>query len=378
MKIIINLSNLYYGGGLQVAISFLNELRFIEADNEYNIFLSKPIDSQIEKKIFPENFKFFFIPKSAAYLLTRFIITKKLTELENYINPDIVITLFGPSYWKSKAKNLMGFADPWVLNYNSVAYKELKFFQRIKRRLLNIYKIYYLKRETEYFVIETNIAKSKLINLLNISDNKVFVVGNCNSHFFNDKELLNDNNENFINLPKKEINEFRLLLISHNYPHKNLKIIRDVIPLIKSYNIKFILTIDSKDFDNLFYGLNDYIINLGPVNVKSAPSIYSQCDALFLPTLLEVFSASYPEAMKMNLPILTSNYSFAKDVCKDAALYFDPLDPKDIADKIKELINNKRLNKFLIENGNKRIQKFENAKSRAKKYLEICKMLIER
>ena len=34
MKIIINVSNLYYGGGVQVAISLLNELRFIEANNE--------------------------------------------------------------------------------------------------------------------------------------------------------------------------------------------------------------------------------------------------------------------------------------------------------------------------------------------------------
>ena len=50
---------------------------------------------------------------------------------------------------------------------------------------------------------------------------------------------------------------------------------------------------------------------------------------IFLPTLLKVFIAAYPEAMKIEKPIMTSNYSFATDVCQDSALYFDPLDSKD-------------------------------------------------
>lgn len=376
MKIIINVSNLYYGGGVQVAISLLNELRFIEANNEYNIFLSKPIENQIEKQLFSENFKFFIIAKPASYLNTRFKIIKKLNELEDQINPDIVITLFGPSYWKPKVKSLMGFADPWVLNQNSVAYKELNFYQRIQKRLINLYKIYYLKRETSYYIIETNNAKTKLLNLLNIKDDQVYVIGNCYSNVFNNKELLDYNSKDFIKLPKKEPDEFRLVLISHNYSHKNLKIIQKIIPLIKSYNVKFIVTIDNKYYDELFFGMDNHVMNLGPVRIKSVPSIYSQCDALFLPTLLEVFSASYPEAMKMQIPILTSNYSFAEEICKDAALYFDPLDPKDISEKIIELINSKKLQKLLKENGKRRIQNFETARSRAKKYLKICNIVV--
>ena len=55
---------------------------------------------------------------------------------------------------------------------------------------------------------------------------------------------------------------------------------------------------------------------------------------MFLPTFLECFSASYAEAMLMKKPIITSNLGFAQNVCKDAAVYFDPCNPEDIIDKI--------------------------------------------
>ena len=165
------------------------------------------------------------------------------------------------------------------------------------------------------------------------------------------------------------------MLISHNYPHKNLRIIRKIIPLLKSYKVKFIITIDDKEYKNMFCGLNKDVINIRPIKLNSCPSIYSQCDALFLPSLLEVFSASYLEAMKMKVPILTSNYSFAKDVCGNAALYFDPLNPIDIADKIIKLVKNEKLRINLIEKGQLRLNKFETSRSRAEKYIKILNKL---
>ena len=158
---------------------------------------------------------------------------------------------------------------------------------------------------------------------------------------------------------------------------KNFKIISDLVPLLEGGNIKFILTLDQRSFSSLFKKSSSQVINLGPVKQKSCPSLYAQCDALFLPTLLEIFSASYPEAMKMKLPILTSNYSFAKDICRDAALYFDPLSAKDIAAKIKLLANDKSLQKELIKKGEKRVKEFETARSRAEKYLALCEKIVD-
>ena len=89
-----------------------------------------------------------------------------LSNLENIINPDIIFTLFGPSYWRPQNKNLMGFADPWILNKKSTAYQQLNIINKIITKLRNFYKIYHLKKESNYFIIETKDGKDKLSNLL--------------------------------------------------------------------------------------------------------------------------------------------------------------------------------------------------------------------
>ena len=162
--------------------------------------------------------------------------------------------------------------------------------------------------------------------------------------------------------------------------HKNLKIINKVVGVIKQrlpdWNVIFVLTIDSDAFDiNFTKEAKESIINIGRIPVNLCPQIYSECDALFLPTLLECFSASYPEAMFMEKPILTSNLSFARSICKDAALYFDPLDVDDIVNKIIILITNESKKNELIKKGQIQLTNFDNASLRASKYLNICKQI---
>jgi glycosyltransferase involved in cell wall biosynthesis len=378
IKVLINTSNLYVGGGVQVALSFINELKELDTGNEYYIFLSQSISKQINQKKFSKNFHFYLIERSPASLKTRKKTISQLNALEFEIQPDIVFSVFGPSYWRPKAKHIMGFAVPWVLQKDSVAYGELNFLKRIKMRLWVEYVSYYSKIGVSHYIIETEDGKNKLSNVLGIEKNKISVVGNSCSAVFNDSDYLLKNNPNYIQLPVRGCNEFRFLLISHNHPHKNLKIINQVIPLLKSYNVKFILTVDEESYNLLFPDKPKQVLNIGPVNQESCPSLYCQCDAIFLPTLLEVFSATYPEAMKMEIPILTSNYSFSKDVCHEAASYFNPLDPIDIADKIKMLISDQTLQINLVKKGVKQLKYFETAKSRAEKYITICENLVNR
>ena len=79
--------------------------------------------------------------------------------------------------------------------------------------------------------------------------------------------------------------------------------------------------------------------------------------------------------MKMDKPILTSDLSFARDICKEAALYIDPLDKHDISNKMIDLAGNEFLRDKLIYEGRKRLVFFPDAKERAQMYLEICKRI---
>lgn len=78
-------------------------------------------------------------------------------------------------------------------------------------------------------------------------------------------------------------------------------------------------------------------------------------DALLMPSLLESFSGTYLEAMHFGLPILTSDLDFAREVCHDAALYFDPWDTASIRDAILRVKNESELAHNLCEKGNSRL-----------------------
>ena len=98
-----------------------------------------------------------------------------------------------------------------------------------------------------------------------------------------------------------------------------IRIIKKVIPILKQRGLKvrFTLTIPDVDFNEMFGDEKEYVRNLRPISSKDCPKYYNQADALFLPTLLECFTASYPEAMVMKRPILTSDLPSAKQICGD-------------------------------------------------------------
>lgn len=363
MKLLINITNLVMGGAVQVANSFINELNQIESDNEYLVCYTKLSYPNLDEKVFSEKFDFVLFKSSPAILRNRFKTVKKLNRTENEFNPDLVFTLMGPSYWYPKTKHISGFADGWVYNPNSIAYSRLSFLNRIKRKLLNKIKIYRIKREASHFILETSDAKEKFSKYLKIDSSSISVVSNAYNNAF--RNTIYKKNEVLNN------NAFKLLTLAAFYPNKNLEIINSVLKFIPDQlDIKFYLTLPNDVFNNKFIK-SDRIINLGIQHIDDCPQILYSCDVMFLPTLLETFSVSYLEAMVMNKPILTSNYSFARSICGDAAEYFDPLNPRDIAEKIIKIVNNQKRYNELADLGKKRVVTFPTAKARALQYLEI-------
>jgi len=363
MKILINTSNLILGGGVQVALSFLDELRDFGKD-EYLVLLSNSISSQLDKNEFPGNFKFFHIDKTPARVFTRRCIIRQFDNIVKLEKPDVVFTVFGPSYWRPKVPHVMGFALPWRINPESKVFKMLSLKGRLKTFLLQSYQRNYIKKDADYYIVETADVKNRLAKYFNIEKNKIQVVSNTYNSVFDSYQV-----------HKKKEDIFTFITISANYLHKNLTILNDVVPILRNRNVvcRFYLTIPKTEFLKKYKNLSDYIINLGPVKIADCPSLYNKADALFLPTLLECFSASYPEAMKMEIPVLTSDLPFAKSICGDAALYFDPLSPIDIADKIQNIIQSPDLRRELVEKGNKQLLKFPCSKERAAHYISICK-----
>lgn len=368
MKFIINTTNLQSGGALQVAMSLLEEWNETCKQHEFTVFLSPQLSSLINKSNFNTNFSFCdFLQNPTQNLWTALRVRRKLSNLEQKINPDAVLTVFGPGLWKPENPHITGFANGFYLFEDSKYIQEKvlnNFFKRLmyfSRRSL-LFK--QLEREADSYWVETTMAQKKLAATIAINKRKIYVIGNTyGSHFKN-------------NISSKGINTcFRLLYLSAYYPHKNFEILPRVIPILKDRNIQcqFMLTISNEKFEEIFKDdfCKEYLINKGPVNPSETIKLYQETDAVIMPSFLETFSANYPEAMKMNKPILCSNLQFAKAICGNAALYFEPENELDIADKICEIIQNKNLQQDLILKGQKQLEQFETPASRAHKLISL-------
>lgn len=167
------------------------------------------------------------------------------------------------------------------------------------------------------------------------------------------------------------------MITSSRHLYKNLDLISDL--QSRGINVEFVLTLKPEDSEEkVLKGRKiSGILNVGPVPPEECLSLYQECDALFLPTLAECFSASYPEAMKMEKPIVTTDLGFARSICGNAALYFQMMDPVSAADQIEKLVNNPTLRKKLIQYGKDQLKTFDTPEERARKYLSLCEKLVE-
>lgn len=363
MKLIINTVNLKIGGAFQRSISFLNELKVFGKD-EYHIFYSD-IKEQININEFPDNFIFYYFDHSPASLKYRKKTIVEFNKHEEMINPDVVFSFVGPAYWRPKKPHLVGFGIPHIV-YDDYEYVK-KYSLKVKLEM--IYKKYWTKKEADYYVVQTEDVRFRLSDRIGVDIDKIFLVSNGFGEQYKNVKILDTS--------KRKVK--KLLMISTYRPSKNFEIINKVIPFLKNqdHDFEFHITIKQDDYLRVFGENKKYVINHGPVLTKNCPALYNDCDAMFLPSFLECFSASYPEAMKMRKPILTSQLSFATTVCEDAALYFNNNDPKDIAEKILDLFNDDNLYESLIRKGEKRLKMFDSSIIQAEKYLQICESIIK-
>lgn len=367
MRILINCSNLKIGGGLQVAHSFLNSIR----DNKTHSFfivLSSFLRDQINTSEFGANFKFSYYDLNPSFLK---IISGKNKFLDSIVKRnkiDVTFSVFGPTYWKPSVHHIVGYAKPHYIYKESPFYKIIPIQNKIKLKIKEKLHLMDFSKNNDILVSENEDVSLRLRKLF--KKKEVHTITNFYNQVFDRPERWNKD----IILPKFE--GFTLLTISANYPHKNLSIIPKVVDYLNHkyphFNFRFVISIDSYDYRNVNDpNIKKRLLCIGKVNINQCPFLYSQADVVFLPTLLECFTATYPEAMRMEKPILTSNLDFARGLCNEGAIFFNPLDPKDIGEKIYKLSKDAKKAHELVKMGLMQLKKFDSYQDRAGKYLEL-------
>jgi glycosyltransferase involved in cell wall biosynthesis len=99
------------------------------------------------------------------------------------------------------------------------------------------------------------------------------------------------------------------------------------------------------------YRYREDVILTGYVAEAELVSLVGSAYALVYPSFFEGFGVPVLEAVKAGIPPLTSENSSMQEIAGEAALYFNPADHTDIAEKMMRIYKDETLRNQLIENG---------------------------
>jgi len=133
-------------------------------------------------------------------------------------------------------------------------------------------------------------------------------------------------------------------------------------------DVKLVLAGENKSrFSPLFTDIKKEVADLkiennvkaiGFVEQKDMPALYRQCELSVLPSLYEGFGLMVFEAMASGAPAVVSKSSSLIEIGRDAVLYFNPYDEKEMARVMAKVLRNEKLKRILSEKGRKRAKNF--------------------
>jgi len=361
------------GGGVQVATAFIRQALQRPHAHKWMFAVSPPVMWNLESLSGKQLEEVVEISPSPARIRRGMRSRRRLRQLEEQFRPDVVFTVFGPAYHRFRAPHVCGFADPWVTHRSKLAMNSLPRLQRCCTYLKCLYKQARLSRKDAYWV-EVPVAQRGLARILGIPESRVKVIPNTFSDVFSKAPTTAVANEN----PGRPT---RVFTLAHPYPHKNLTIIPKVADILRrtdqARNYRFTVTLpdtgrEVKKFRRLAkdLGAEPMIENAGRLKLEECPEWYAKSNIVFLPTLLETFSATYPEAMQMGKPIVTTDLDFAHDVCGDAAIYYSPLSAKAAAGAIMKVASNAALRADLVARGRDQLKRYPSPEEKYQMQLE--------
>jgi glycosyltransferase involved in cell wall biosynthesis len=96
----------------------------------------------------------------------------------------------------------------------------------------------------------------------------------------------------------------------------------------------------------------------GHFPLLSLPELYSGADIAVFPSMYEGFGMGVLEAMASGVPVACARAASLPETAEHAALYFNPLDCEDMADRMVTLITNRDMYRECRRHGLERVQSF--------------------
>lgn len=274
-----------------------------------------------------ENKNICLIPCNATIfsLKEQWEVWKKVPECDLFWNPYMNIPFI-----KTKArKQIVTLHDVFHL-------ANPQYYSRLKKIAIAPY-YYFSTRYSKIILTVSEFSKSEI--------NKYFGerITNKVSVIYNGCEIKDEG------IQPKEVGFKYFLFVGSIKPHKNLRNALLAFKELNNNDYKFIIvgkkegfiTCD-QDVFNLVSQINtktEKVLFTGNISDQELYAWYKGACALVMPSYYEGFGLPLIEAMHFNLPIICSDIPIFREICKDKVIYFNPHDPSDICQRMKEILN---------------------------------------
>ncbi|OGH13693.1 MAG: hypothetical protein A2860_04580 [Candidatus Levybacteria bacterium RIFCSPHIGHO2_01_FULL_37_33] len=357
-------------GSSEFCFQLLTALSIIDKQNEYFIYL--PINPASDMPAETKNWHYEVI--KGRTLWTLIALSKKL--FFDKEKPDV---FFSPTHYLP-----FYVTYPSVVSILDVSYLHFpKLFKKRDLYQLKLWGRYSIKKAKKIITISKS-SKNDIIKAYGVSENKISVIypgvkSEIQSASWRTK--LKMQNSKLLK-EKYRVKGDYILFVGTLQPRKNIERLVEAFSRLKSKVKNLNLVIIGKKgwmYEDILnapekYNVSDRVKFLDSVSDEELPVFYQNAICFVLPSLYEGFGLPVLEAMKYGCPVITSNVSSLPEAGGDAALYFNPENVNDIAEKIKKVIEDKTLREEMIQKGYQQIKKFSWEKT-ARETLQVLEQL---
>lgn len=333
--------------------NLLQEIPNVDHSNKYYVFSSRDIDidkSFYDHIIFP---KFSLIPFK---IFSPFWLYKILPNLLIENNIDILFSpnILLPFKKKSHQKFITVIHD--IFPFTHKEYYPLNY-----RIYLSIFLPKTL-RVADKIITISKFSKNEIIKKFKVPDSKISIIYNCTSQIFESKNknsavLLKKFND--LNLPAKY-----LLFVGAVEKRKNIVGLINIMDKLRSSgSLLKLVSIGKpsygyKELMNAFNVRNSYIMHMNFVDDEVLYMIYKNAFAFIFPSFFEGFGIPPLEAMRLAVPIISSNTSSMPEVVGSGGILNDPKDYDKFVLDIQRLEKDTEFYNLMKEKALKQSEKF--------------------
>ena len=349
MHIAIDAVGIRGHGGAAVLCELLHWLPKVKPDWTWHVYIFNRNLREFDNPIVPDNVRIETTNLGNNGFERLKWIQEYLPEKLYLIGADVVFSFANIGNSNSFVPQVIFCHQPNAFFYDGIPRQA---FLKRARLLFMRNKILQGAMASEAMIVQTHAMKNRIIQIKPALMDKIHVIPS-GYRTLSGKPNIRNEKRNMIDKAQRP----RLIYVSHPSEHKNhIALIRAMPQILKSFPLaSLLLTLEKENppnkryasFIHNFYnhakilGVENNIVWTGILNPDEVSYALSNCEMSVFPSLAESFGLGLVESLAAGCPVAGADLRYVHDICGNAAVYFNPNDPNDIANTIVTTCGNK-------------------------------------